>query len=147
MDQTQNDQIVDIPGVDAPNVPQQPTPEQLEQMAAFQSIIDGVQPIIGGAVESGIDRLYAQKPWSHQDKKRIGEATLGVVTYYMPLEYLGHPVFALALALVAVGAKNADHEEQERRRLEAAGETDDEAKETEAPKPKRGRPKKNGVTG
>lgn len=143
--QMQNE-IESIPGVDdAPDIPQQPTPEQLEQMAAFQSIIDGVQPIIGGAVESGIDRVYAQKPWSHQDKKKIGEATLGVVTYYMPLEYLGHPVFALALALVAVGAKNADHEEQEARRNPPKEE--EEAAEVETPKPKRGRPKKNGTSG
>lgn len=139
-------EIESIPGVDdTPDIPQQPTPEQLEQLAAFQSIIDGVQPIIGGAVESGIDRLYAQKPWSHQDKKKIGEATLGVVTYYMPLEYLGHPVFALALALVAVGAKNADHEEQEARRNPPKEE--EETAEVETPKPKRGRPKKNGATG
>lgn len=138
----QQNEIESIPGVDdTPDIPQQPTQEQLEQMAAFQQIIDGVQPIIGGAVESGIDRLYAQKPWSHQDKKKIGEATLGVVTYYMPIEYLGHPVFALALALVAVGAKNADHEAQEERRNPPK-----EEEETEAPKPKRGRPKKNGAT-
>lgn len=146
MDQTQNNSdIVDIPEVDAP--PQGPTPEQMEQMAAFHEMMQRVNPMIGGAVEKGIDRVYAQKTWSHKDRDKIGQATMGAIAYYLPLDALAHPLFALSIALFAIATANADPEEQERRRLEATGELDETEEEIEAPKPKRGRPKgkKNGA--
>ena len=142
----QQNEIESIPGVDdAPNIPQQPTAEQIEAMQAFQEIVDGIQPMIGGAIENGIDRVYAQKPWPNQDRKKVGEAAFKVGMYYLPIEYVAHPVVALALAIFAVGAKNADHEEQEARRNPPKEE--EETAEVEAPKPKRGRPKKNGTSG
>jgi len=143
--QMQNE-IESIPGVDdVQGAPPQLTPEQLAAMEKALEMIEDVKPLLGGAVESGIDRLYAQKPWSHQDKKRVGDATLVAVTHYFPHEYFMHPLVMLAIAIGSVGVKNADHEAQKERNEPTQEE--EEAAEVETPKPKRGRPKKNGTSG
>lgn len=142
----QQNEIESIPGVDdTPNTPPQLAPEQLAAAEKVFEMLEDVKPLLGGAVEKGIDRAYAQKPWSHQDKKRVGDATFNTIMYYFPSEYFMHPVVMLAIAIGSVGVKNADHEEQEARRNPPKEE--EETAEVETPKPKRGRPKKNGATG
>lgn len=135
-----NETISPIPGEAPPQADDaegfvQPTEEQ---MTIVMEMAKNQDKYVGQGVEWAIDKLHAQKPWSVGDQRAVGQAAVGVINYYLPSEFMMHPLVLLAITVGSVAVKNADVEEQERRAL--AGEESESAEIEE--KPKRGRPKK-----